>query len=76
MLTKIKFFFMAGLAIAATFFYALLQTEKRKRIQDKLKAEKKAREIEKLGYEAGMDGIKKEQKIREDDTDNKPGFFS
>ena len=76
MITKIKLIVMAGAAFVMTMLYALLQTEKRKRAQEKLKAEQKAREVEKLGVEAAFIGLKKESEVSREtiDVNNRDHF--
>ena len=69
MLTKIKAYAMAGLAVVATIFYSLWKRSESARAKDKLAAEKKAREVEQLGVEAAFKGYEKEQEIRREEID-------
>lgn len=67
MLTKIKFAVMGGLAFLATLFFGLWKHAQAGRERDKRKAEEKKREVEKLGVEAMIGGLE-----RENETTKKP----
>ena len=67
MLSQIKLYVMGGLAALATIFFALWKTTAAGRERDKLAAERKKRDIEKLGNEAAYIGLKRQQEIRDED---------
>lgn len=69
MLSKIKSWAIAGLAILATVAYALFRTEQARRAKEKLKGVQQARETERKAGEALVDGLKKEQEVRNEEVD-------
>lgn len=74
---KIKIALAAAMTAAIAFLYALLQKEKRERIEDELGDEQAAREVEAQAHREMIDGMQKENQIREeDDSDIRPGRFS
>jgi len=61
---KVKLFFAAAAGVVMAVLYGLLQREKKVRAQEKAKAEKKAREVESKGAEATVQGLEREQQVR------------
>ncbi|MGB2815285.1 MAG: hypothetical protein WBC75_09405 [Dehalococcoidales bacterium] len=74
---KIKLAIAAAGALAIAVLTALWQRESKLRAQDELGDEQAARAVEAKSHKAMIDGLQKEDKIREeDDSDIKPGHFS
>ncbi len=61
MLANIKYYAMAFLGFLAILFWGLLQSEKKQRVQEKLKGIKRARQVEKRAVKALVEGLKNEQ---------------
>ena len=77
MLAKIKLFLIAAGGVVMTLLYALLQKEKAARAKDELGDEQAARQVEAKAHRETLDGLQKENEIREkDDSDTKPGHFT
>ena len=77
MLTKLKLIAVAAAGAIMAILYALLQREKKARAEDELSDEQAAREVEARAHRKTLDGLQKENEIREkDDSDIKPGHFS
>ena len=66
---------MAGLSFLLIILYALLQSEKKQRAQEKLKGMKIARDTEKRANTALVEGLKREQKaVKNIDTSKRDHF--
>jgi len=76
MISTIKTWALAGLALAASIAYALFRTEQAKRAKERLEAVKQARETEKKATKAMIEGLGKEEAARhaDIDTDNRTHF--
>lgn len=68
---------MGLLAVVATFFYGMWRHTSAGRERDRIEAEEKANEVEKLGNEAAYVGLQRDQEIRNETVDtSKRDHFS
>ena len=70
---KVKLWAAAAAGIVMAVLYALLQKEKKERAQDELGDEQAARAVEAKAHRETMDGLKKEDEIRNEKPVNRPG---
>jgi len=74
-LSTVKYYIMAALGFGVVVLYALLQSEKKERAQEKLKGIKKARETEKKATNAMVEGLQNEQDVKDNIDTSKRDHF-
>ena len=72
MLGKIKVWIVAGLGVLAAIFYALFQREKAQRADEHAQIAEHSAKVTKDATDAMVDGLAKEDKIRNENTPSQP----
>jgi len=75
MLSSIKAYVMAALAVAVGVLAALWQYSRASHANDKLAGEKASREVENKANDAMIDGLEKEDEIKNNNTIDRSKFL-